>query len=131
MTAYALAWAGLGTMLIQGIQNHPNDNMAFLALWCKALCEKLRTNASRQLSKCLPKLANSVPTDFPDMAVVWLYLAPCMTDYMTHPAAFVPVHGVDFVSLALFCEWNFVWADAGGILQWFACLRSSNRMSVS
>ena len=45
-----------------------------------------------------------------------LYLAPCTTDYTNPPAVFVPVHGVDFVLLAQFCEQNFVWADAGGIL---------------
>ena len=49
-----------------------------------------------------------------------LYLAPHTTNYTTPPAAFVPVHSVDFASLALFCEQNFVWADASGILQWFA-----------
>ena len=54
--------------------------------------------------------------DFPDLAVVQLYLAPCTTNYTTPPAAFVPVHSVDSVSLALFCEQNFVWADASGIL---------------
>ena len=41
MIAYALAQAGLRTMLIQGIQNHPDDNVAFLALWHLALCEEL------------------------------------------------------------------------------------------
>jgi hypothetical protein len=115
-----LARAGFGTQLIQGIQNHPNDNMAFLDAWHAALCEELRTNTSGQLLKCLPKLASLVPMDFPDMAVLQLYLAPCMTDYMTHPAVFVPVCRVDFVLLMLFCEWNFQWADAGAILRYFA-----------
>ena len=116
MTAYALAQAGLSTMLIQGIQNHANDNMAFLASWCAALCEELRTNTLRQLSKCLPKLANSVPVDFPDLAILQLYLAPCTTVHVIPAAALVPASDVDFASLALFCEWNFVWADAGSIL---------------
>jgi hypothetical protein len=93
--------------------------VVFLDSWRAALHEELRTNTSRQLSKCLPKLSESVPADFPDMAVVQLYLAPRTTDYTTHPALFVPVHGIDFASLALFCERNFVWADAGGILRWF------------
>jgi hypothetical protein len=116
MTAYALALAGLGTMLIQDIQNHSNNNAAFLASWRTALCEELHTNTSCQLSKCLPKLSSLISTDFPDMAVVQLYLVPCTTDYTTTPAAFVPAYGIDFVSLALFCKQNFVWADAGGVL---------------
>jgi Holliday junction resolvase YEN1 len=107
-------------MLIQGIQNHANDNVVFLASWRVALCEELRTNTSRRLSKCLPKLANSVPVDFPDLAIVQLYLAPRTTVYVIPPAVFVPAHGVDFASLAQFCERNFVWANAGGILRWFA-----------
>jgi hypothetical protein len=78
----------------------------------------LQGAANEQLLKCLPKLANLVPADFPDMDILQLYLAPCTTDYTTHPAVFGPVCGVDFVSLALFCEWNFAWADAGGILRY-------------
>ena len=46
MTAYALAQAGLGTMLIQGIRNHLDDDVAFLASWRAALCEELQTNTS-------------------------------------------------------------------------------------
>ena len=91
-------------MLIQGIQNHANDNAAFLASWHVALCKELRTNASHRLLKCLPKLANLVPVDFPDLAIVQLYLASCTTVYVIPPAVFVPVHSIDFVLLARFCE---------------------------
>ncbi|KAF8239773.1 hypothetical protein L208DRAFT_1020706, partial [Tricholoma matsutake] len=111
---------GFGTQLIQGVKNHPNDTAAFLISWREALCKELQTNTLRQLSKSLPTLTSSVPADFPDMTVLQLYLAPCTTDYVTHPAVFVPMHGVDFVLLVLFCEQNFVWADARGILRFFA-----------
>jgi hypothetical protein len=91
----------------------------FLRSWREALCEELRTNHAGQLLKRLTKVADLIPADFPDINILYLYLAPRTTDYSTHPFVLIPGHGVDWPSLALFCERSFTWADAGGILRYF------------
>lgn len=119
MMVYGLAKAGFGTCLVHGVVNSSMGTAVFLRSWQEALCEELCINRVGQLLKHLTKVASLIPADFPDINILNLYLTPHTTDYATHPFVLIPGQGVDWPSLALFCEQSFTWADASGILRYF------------
>ena len=76
-TAISLAHAGFGQRLVHGICGTPPGEVpAFLAAWRRGVASELRTNCSGMLDKCRPRLAQSIPSDFPDINVINLYLTP-------------------------------------------------------
>lgn len=63
-------------------------------------------------------LANSIPTDFPDINIVNLYLDPAINQHDIHRPA-VSGNPASISLLAVFAEEHFVWGDTAGILKHF------------
>jgi hypothetical protein len=119
-TALGLAHAGYGSMLVEGIAMS-DDMVAFLTMWREALVRELRTNQSGLLPKRCPRLAQSVPSEFPDVDLVKLYLNPLTSHNIANTAInATPERRADVVHLAKFAEDNFVWGDFAGILKQFS-----------
>ncbi|KAJ7309120.1 PIN domain-like protein, partial [Mycena albidolilacea] len=115
-TAIGLARAGLGAQLVAALSNR--ELLDPLETWQEALRHELRTNTSGLLPHRCPQLANTIPADFPDPAIINLYL---------HPTVSEPAVASDLVFrsprldvLARFAEDNFQWGDSVGILDHFA-----------
>ncbi|KAF8055904.1 PIN domain-like protein [Lyophyllum atratum] len=122
-TAVALAHAGLGRRLIAGIQEAERAATApFLAGWRLAIVEELRTNASGHLKQRLPHVADAVPLDFPDIAIVNLYLHPTTSEYAdpSELPSLVQGHGLDLARLVRFAETHFLWGDPARIYRTLA-----------
>ncbi|GLB44091.1 putative 5'-3' exodeoxyribonuclease activity [Lyophyllum shimeji] len=122
-TAVALAHAGLGRQLVAGIQEAEHAATApFLAGWRLAVVDELRTNASGHLKHRLPHVAEAVPLDFPNIAIINLYLHPRTSEHadLTELPSLVREQGPDLVRLTRFAETHFLWGDPEGIYRAFA-----------
>jgi hypothetical protein len=107
-------------MLVEGITTS-DDTAAFLAKWREALVRELGTNQSGFLHKRCPHVAQSVPSGFPDIDLIKLYLDPLTSRNAAHTAVIAtPERRADVVRLAKFAEDNFVWGDFTGILKHFS-----------
>ncbi|KAJ6448824.1 PIN domain-like protein [Mycena sanguinolenta] len=118
-TAVALARAGLGRQLASGLSGRSDHaSRAFLVTWRQALQMELRTNASGCLPHQYPQLAATIPSDFPDLHVIKLYLYPLVSG----PSAMQPLvfQSPRLDILACFAEDYFGWGDSIGILKHFA-----------
>ncbi|KAF7363742.1 hypothetical protein MSAN_01032000 [Mycena sanguinolenta] len=117
-TAIGLARAGLGRQLASGLSGRSDHaSRAFLATWREALRMELQTNTSGCLPHQYPKLAANIPSDFPDLDIVKLYLYPLVSG----PSAMQPLvlRPPRLDILARFAEDHFVWGDSIGILDHF------------
>jgi len=123
-TALGLAHAGYGCTLVHGINSNAQQGklVAFLALWREGIICELRTNRSRLLPKCRPLLAQSIPSDFPDIELIQLYLNPITSEFRQskEPLVVISKNGPDVVRLARFAEDNFMWGNLRGILNHFS-----------
>lgn len=108
-TAQHLARAGFGKSLITAMEDGSS-----LVAWRAALCNELHSLGSRQA-----RVADDIPTSFPNPDIIGLYLNPNTSDL--DPLS-VPVSGnsPDLASLARFAEEHFVWGDTCGILKKFS-----------
>ncbi|KAJ6631659.1 PIN domain-like protein, partial [Mycena sp. CBHHK59/15] len=119
-TAIGLAHAGLGRKLISGLSGQSGgDVILFLRTWRTLLSSELSTNASGHLPHRYPQLAAEIPSYFPDLDVLHLYLHPLISEHV--PAA----HSSQLCSprldlLARFAEDHFTWGSSVGILVHFA-----------
>ncbi|KAJ6560089.1 XPG I-region-domain-containing protein [Mycena capillaripes] len=95
-TAIGLARAGLGRQLMAALSSR--ESMDLLEAWREALRTELRTNSSGLLPHRRLQLANNIPADFPNPAIINLYLHPIVSE----PSD------------------NFQWGDSIGILDHFA-----------
>jgi hypothetical protein len=123
LTAISLAHAGYGQKLVDGISGTPSEEIpVFLAAWRRELASELRTNHSGFLEKCHPRLAQSMPPDFPDLGLINCYLAPVTSQYhqSKENTILVSQSAPDVVRLARFAEDNFLWGDTIGILKNFS-----------
>jgi hypothetical protein len=120
-----LVRAGFCHRLVAGTgDNHaPNKVTLFLTAWHQDLINELCENHSGCLQQWQPKLANSIPADFPDLKVLKLYMHPIMSQGC---ASFVlPLlasdQGPDVVALSCFAKHNFIWGlDPGQVLCYFS-----------
>ena len=71
-TTSALALAGFSQRLVAGTgDNHSAEQVTiFLAAWHDDLVTELHENVSGFLKQWQPKLANSIPADFPDLKIL-------------------------------------------------------------
>jgi Holliday junction resolvase YEN1 len=72
-TAHALARAGFGDALVQLTDDVPQQ---FLVQWCDQLVSELLVNAHHFLPSRRPSVAANMPANFPNLAVLRLYLQP-------------------------------------------------------
>ncbi|KAJ6533266.1 hypothetical protein B0H10DRAFT_2204768 [Mycena sp. CBHHK59/15] len=118
--AIGLAHAGLGRKLISGLSGQSGgDAILFLRTWCGLLRSELSTNTSGHLPHQYPQLAAEIPSEFPDLDIINLYLHPLVSEQM--PAA----NSLHLCSpwldvLACFAEDHFTWGSSIGILAHFA-----------
>ncbi|KAF8150533.1 PIN domain-like protein [Mycena galopus ATCC 62051] len=118
-TAMALARAGLGKRLISGLSQSRTDSLRFLGMWRELLRTELSTNSSGHLPHLYKRLAAALPSDFPDLDVINLYLHPLVSDlaYTTRSLVLRPPR---LEILARFAEDHFGWGHSLGILAHFA-----------
>jgi hypothetical protein len=121
VTARALADAGFGRTLIEGVQSHSEDTIPeFLDGWRESIREELRTNASGCNYSLHPALAENIPSDFPDMEIVSLYVDPITSEGSQAAPTEIVRKQPQLAALATFAQRNFVWGTADGILKRFA-----------
>ncbi|KAJ6608480.1 PIN domain-like protein, partial [Mycena sp. CBHHK59/15] len=112
MVAHALALHGLGDKLLDALTS---SSGAALDKWRDALRTELRTNSSGLLGKRHPKLAESIPSTFPDLEIAQSYLDP-LTSWSSRfvgvspdPSLWVPrepsIHRISTFCLNRF-QWN-------------------------
>ncbi|KAJ6622743.1 PIN domain-like protein [Mycena sp. CBHHK59/15] len=119
-TAIGLARAGLGRQLISGLSGQSrSDSALFLGTWRESLRSELSTNASGHLAHRCKQLAAGIPSDFPDLDVVNLYLHPIISELVPATRSLV-FHPPQLDILARFAEDHFGWGDSIGILTHFA-----------
>ncbi|KAJ7095625.1 PIN domain-like protein [Mycena epipterygia] len=119
-TAIGLARAGLGRQLISGLSGQSRSNsIAFLKQWREILRAELSTNASGHLPHRYKQLGAEIPSDFPDLDIINLYLHPCVSE-ATMTTRTLVFHPPQFDLLARFAENHFGWGDSIGILNHFA-----------
>ncbi|KAJ7210195.1 PIN domain-like protein [Mycena rebaudengoi] len=120
-TAIGLARAGLGRQLISGFAGKSqSDSLLFLQTWRESLSLELSTNSSGHLPHRYHRLATNIPSEFPDLAVIDLYLHPLVS-------AIPDVRSLVFCPpqlslLARFAEDHFQWGNSVEILSHFSDL---------
>ncbi|KAF9043548.1 PIN domain-like protein [Hymenopellis radicata] len=117
-TAVELTRTDLGPRLIHSLQVLPIEEWPnFFVQWRVDLTTILRDNPGGTLTRQHPGLAAAVPADFPDPAILALYLTPDTSPLdplvcLNWKPPFIP-------SLARFAEVHFSWASQAGILNDF------------
>lgn len=122
-TAIALAHAGLGAKLFDGLEQcgTPGKAAAFLAEWRLGLADELITNRSGLLAKRQPTLAESIPPTFPSLEIINLYLHPVTSQSQGSSQVLnITRAGPNLPRLALFAEKYFQWGTVVGILRQFS-----------
>jgi hypothetical protein len=84
-TACALATSFLATDLYDAVANFSNEMSLqdFLVDWRKSLQNELRNDPHKILGRTNPTLASTIPIDFPDPAVLQLYVHPVTSQSST------------------------------------------------
>ncbi|KAF5379508.1 hypothetical protein D9615_006528 [Tricholomella constricta] len=123
-TAHALAVAGFGERLAEGIYNSEDDHAAesFLATWRRDLADELRSNASQYLPRKRPEFAAKIlDGDVLDIDMLLRYLYPIPSEGFR---GVVLRKAPDVGGLAAFAKAHFSWGDsAGAIIRKFeACI---------
>lgn len=117
--AIGLARAGLGRQLVAGLSGKsPTEAQIFLNSWRDCLRSELYTNVSNYLPHQCKQLADAIPLDFPDLAVIDLYLHPVVSKHAASISLRLQSPRLDV--LASFAEAHFQWGDSIGILKHFA-----------
>lgn len=121
MTACALAHAGFGRTLLAGIQGHSKDTIpGFLDGWRESIRDELKTNASGYSHSLHAALANNIPSDFPDMDIVSLYVDPVTSEGSPTAPTEIVHKQPQLAALATFAQRNFVWGTTNRILERFS-----------
>ncbi|KAG6906737.1 hypothetical protein DXG01_012317 [Tephrocybe rancida] len=121
--AVELAHTGLGRALVKGLRHaHGNaPTQRFLHRWRQTLIEELRRNASGCLSRRNPVMAQSIPINFPSIALISLYWDPLRTKLSeANPGApLAPARSLDLPRLARFVDTYLVAGDPDGMYRLF------------
>jgi holliday junction resolvase YEN1 len=96
-----------------------DDVTVFLTTWRSTLATELEMNQSGLLGKWRPHMAQAIPSDFPDIDIIRLYVDPLSSLHSGVNVA-VPACAPDVVHLARFVEDNFVWGNLLRILKSFS-----------
>ncbi|KAI0830173.1 hypothetical protein BC628DRAFT_1487129 [Trametes gibbosa] len=111
--AHGLAKCGFGDTLLQAARTKSREGLEeFLDGWRDGIRAELRTNARGHLPRKSPKLARSVPDDFPRVDVVLAYTTPVTSEAkgLTHKNAVVDWDKEpDLGKIAALCEMYFEW----------------------
>ncbi|KAI0656316.1 hypothetical protein C8Q70DRAFT_1056865 [Cubamyces menziesii] len=79
--AHGLAKSGFGDSLLKAARTMSRDDLEeFLDEWRDEIRKELRTNARGHLPRKSPKLAQSIPEDFPNIDVVLAYTNPVTSE---------------------------------------------------
>ncbi|KAG6908152.1 hypothetical protein DXG01_005913 [Tephrocybe rancida] len=121
--AVELAHTGLGRALVKGLRRaHGNaSTQRFLRRWRQTLVEELRHNASGCLSRRHPIMAQSIPINFPSIAVISAYRDPLRTQLSeANPGApLAPARSLDLSRLARFVDTYLAAGDPDGMYRLF------------
>ncbi|KAH9856385.1 hypothetical protein C2E23DRAFT_516389 [Lenzites betulinus] len=111
--AHGLAKCGFGDTLLQAARTKSREELeTFLDGWRDEIRTELRTNARGHLPRKSPKLARSVPDDFPSVDVVLAYTTPVTSEAkgLAHKNAVVDWDKEpDLGKIAALCEMYFEW----------------------
>lgn len=103
--ASELARSGLGRQLPHLLKS---NNQAVTDRWRLAVYEELQNNSSQYLTSRHPKLAASVPANFPDLNVVRLYLEPAA--HSSRPPLFPQtLRSVNAAAIVALASTSFQW----------------------
>ncbi|KAF8176553.1 PIN domain-like protein, partial [Pholiota molesta] len=108
--AYGLARCGFGDQLLEGF--HQGLTSEFLDFWRGGLRKELITNSRNFLPSRQPRLASSIPLDFPDPKVIELYVKPvtsCTPPYVLPITQLWRPKEPTIYLLTKFCYENFGW----------------------
>lgn len=118
-TAIQIARTGIGRALVAGVRSlSGQEALYFSRNWVNYFKQELQHNSARILPQKYPSLAAAIPSDFPDLTILNLYVKP-LTSESTHAAPSFAWAAPDIGRLALFAEDNFVWGHLPGILNHF------------
>lgn len=119
-TAIQLARTGIGRDLIDAVRRLSSlEASNFACKWVNRFKAELECNDAKQLLQRYPKLASSMPPDFPDIDVARLYVRP-LTSADSGGLPSLNWMLPDLAALARFAEESFVWGHRPGILNHFS-----------
>jgi hypothetical protein len=122
---HGLARTGLGDALLDAaLILSLNDLQDFLVTWRQDLIHELSMNASGQLSRTFPSLADRVSNAFPRLDVLICFAKPITSQIVPttcpDPSVYQLDRFLDISRLATFCQQRFGWGSGpGGILSKF------------
>ncbi|KAG6845496.1 hypothetical protein H0H87_008393 [Tephrocybe sp. NHM501043] len=123
VTSHGLAKCGFGDTLFQAANNMTRDQLkTFLIAWRHELCHELRTNSKGYIGRKHPSLANSVPSEFPDIDVLLSYTNPITSESMGRTENNLRLtwsKEPDLGKLAATCEFYFEWGYKEAIIKRF------------
>lgn len=113
-TAKALADCGFGGKLVEGIEEHKEDERElerFVKEWRKEVVEELKTNSQGRLSTRKHKIAQELEADtsFPDLKIVNYYTHPAVSTGLPPPTWDTEPKVPDLIA---FLSSTFEWSNA-------------------
>ncbi len=121
--AYGLAKAGFGDTLLRAARTLTRPDLeVFLVGWRDELCAELKTNAKGRLPRKSPRLAKTVPKNFPHVDAVLAYTNPVTSEEKgrQHRNAIVDWDKEpDLGRIAGLCEMYFEWGVRQVIIKRF------------
>ncbi|KAI0351602.1 PIN domain-like protein, partial [Trametes cingulata] len=122
-TAHGLAKCGFGDSLLKAARTMSREDLEdFLVGWRQEIRDELRTNSRGHLPRKSPKLAKSVPEDFPRVDVVLAYTTPVTSEAKGpgHKNTVVDWDKEpDLGKIAAVCEMYFEWGIKEVIIKRF------------
>lgn len=116
-TALQLARTGIGRNLIHAVRNLPiHEASTFSRGWAEAFKRQLRNSNATLLPPRYARLADNMPSDFPNITILRLYIHPLTS---TTPDPVVRWSCPSLSEMARFAEDNFIWGHGPGILKHF------------
>ncbi|KAG6809715.1 hypothetical protein H0H92_015036 [Tricholoma furcatifolium] len=123
VTAHGLAKCGFGDTLFQAANNMDRQQLEiFLVAWRHELCHELRTNSQGHIGRKQAALANSVPTDFPNIDILLSYTNPITSESKGRADYYSNLtwsKEPDLGRLAATCEFYFEWGYKEAIIKRF------------
>ncbi|KAF8064157.1 hypothetical protein FPV67DRAFT_204434 [Lyophyllum atratum] len=123
VTSHGLAKCGFGDTLFQAANNMTREQLkTFLVAWRHELCHELRTNSQGHIGRKQPSLANSVPSEFPDIDILLSYTNPITSESMGRAENNLKLTWAkepDLGKLAATCEFYFEWGYKEAIIKRF------------
>lgn len=118
-TALQIASTGIGRDLINAARELSMPQLIEFSLnWANHFKDELAHNTNGILLRRYLRLAAAIPSDFPDISVLNLYVKPLTTASDPSALSFTWL-APDLGRLATFAEDNFIWGHVAGILDHF------------